>query len=271
VYEIVLDELERPGAEVGNLDQIREDPVSVELEQGHEIQDDHEQVQEREAVEERRHPHVREGEQDDRGQPRENELRERAGSEQQDPRPSIHHQAVARVDVERESAEVQREARRAHVPPEVLLDRSVPELVGEGENERQRDQDRRLGRGGRGVEMEPTRVFDREEGHDPSEGDREHGDDRDRMEEVPDGASVDLRDDRIGPFPFDLERPRELPEVRERRPRSLQRTLERLLRIQGRRVQEPTLVERSRELDDRVRIEVAFVVQSLDDQIGHAP
>ena len=75
VPEVVLDELERARAQVGDLDQVREDPVPVELQQRDQVQEDHEVVEERELVEQIRQRPIREGEEREAGDTRRSRAR----------------------------------------------------------------------------------------------------------------------------------------------------------------------------------------------------
>ena len=60
VPEVVLDELQRPRAKVGHLDQVAEDPVAVQFQQRDQVQEDHEVVDERELVQQPRDARIRE-------------------------------------------------------------------------------------------------------------------------------------------------------------------------------------------------------------------
>ena len=72
--EIVLRELERAGAEVGNLYQVGQEPVAVELQERHEVEEDHDVVEHSELVEELGSSPRGEAPDDDRCDPGQNEL-----------------------------------------------------------------------------------------------------------------------------------------------------------------------------------------------------
>ena len=145
VPEVVLHELERARPEVGDLDQVREDPVAVELQQRDQVQEDHEVVEERELVEEvrERAPGKRKTRQ--ARDARDHELGEGSGGGLQDPLATIEHQAVRRLDEERRRAEVDHEARALHLPVVARDHDGVPQLVHERQEEREGEQDRRFG------------------------------------------------------------------------------------------------------------------------------
>ena len=147
VPEVVLDELEGTGPEVGDLDQVREDPVAVELQQRDQVQEDHDVVEERELVqqvcertvgEERRSPGPPTPAMTSSVNGPADDWRIRCL------RSSIR--AVRRLDEERGRAEVDHEAGALHLPVVVRDHDRVPELVHERQEEREGEQDRRFGR-----------------------------------------------------------------------------------------------------------------------------
>ena len=131
--QVVTDELHRLRAKIGYLDQIREDPVSVELEQRNQVQEDHEVVQERELVEGRRERPVRERPGERRRGAGDDELRVRPSERLHDPLAAVHHQAVGGVDEERGRSEVDHEPGALDASPVVHQDDRVTQLVHERE------------------------------------------------------------------------------------------------------------------------------------------
>jgi hypothetical protein len=94
VPHVALHEGERARPQVSHLDQVGEDPVSVQLEERDEVQQDHVVVQDREAVQEGGDAGLREEEHDERGDPREGQLGERPGERLHHPLPPVEHQPV---------------------------------------------------------------------------------------------------------------------------------------------------------------------------------
>ena len=141
VPEVVLREFERSGAEVGHLDQVGQEPVAVELEEGYEVEEDHEVVEHGELVEKLGPSPRGEPPDDDRCNPGQNELREGPCERLCDALPAVQHQPVGGFDEERGRPEVEREARVLDPASVVDEDERVTKLMEERQAQCESEQD----------------------------------------------------------------------------------------------------------------------------------
>src|ERR1700675_3562651 len=97
VPEVMLGELQGSRPKIGNLDEIGQYPVPVQLEQWDEIQEDDEVVQQSETKQQLSERPLRQKEQQDRTSARQDGLCERTRERLQYPRAGVEHQPVRGV------------------------------------------------------------------------------------------------------------------------------------------------------------------------------
>ena len=271
VPEVVLHELERARTEVGDLDQVREDPVPVELQQRDQVQEDHEVVEERELVQEVRERSAGEEEDREAGDAGDHELGERSGGGLQDPLPPVEHQAVRGLHEERRRAEVDHEAGALHLPVVARDHDGVAELVHERQEEREGEEDRRFDGRVLTPELEISRDRDVEE-RDQT-GDRDHprdqgdGPPEERTQDVPIAES----DQPVGALPVDREGLAEALELLASRRRRVQPIGDKLIGGDRGGIEEPSRVQREHQVGDRFRVETSAFPHPFHHELTDGP
>ena len=167
--EVVPKELERPGTEVRNPQEIRQHPVAVQFQERDRVEEDVEVGQHRVPVERLGQRRLWKGPREDRRRSRPQALCIGSREGLCDPGAALHHQPVRGVDEERRDPEVDLEPCALQLPSVIDQDQGVPQFMDEHHevvDEKQNEEP-----DGEGVpgEREQLRVDVVAEGHDPGQ------------------------------------------------------------------------------------------------------
>ena len=264
--QIALDEVERTATQIRHLDQVGKDPVAVQLEQRDQVHEDDEVVDQREAIEERGEAAARRGNDHERGDAGQDHLRVGPRERLHDPLTAIQHQAVGGVDEERRRAEEDEEPRAEDTALVVGQRHRVPELVREGQEQPEGEEDQCLARGGVDRQLIAPRLLHADERDKADQRDERSEHHQHRTEEELQPSVVRALHEALGAPPGDPQVLREVPQLPPPGRGSIKVHLHERLHIRSRRIEEPALAQRHDQSEHRGRVQIAGRLKVIDDQ-----
>ena len=195
------------------------------------------------------------------------ELGERSGERLANSLRRIDHQPVRGLHEERGRAEIDHEPRALHPSPLVDQHDRVSELVAERQHPVQGDEDERGCRDRRPGEGEVPGADDVQECDRSGRGDGSKDDDDRRGKDPEQHVIMDPAHHPIRAGPFDRERLGELLDLARDRRLGRDRTGDRGVDVQERGVEEPTHLELLHQIGDTAELEVAGVLEPVDDDL----
>ena len=269
--QVVSQEREGPRPKVRNLDHVGQDEVTVQLEQRDQVHEDQVVVQGRGGEQRAGQEPLREPPDDQGRRGGEDHLRERAGERREDLLAPVHHETVGTVHEERGGAEIDHEAGALDPSSIANDDERVPELV---------DEDREVVEHPQHDEARRERcTADREVAGRDKPGEHDHAGDRDERlqgddrlaEREAEAVVVEPLHDPVGIGPLDREGLRERSRPASALGHRVHRSRHELVDVPVPLLEEVPLVQGAHQVGDRVRIEVAGVVELLEHELLDRP